>query len=115
MLTLSAPTFDTAGHIRLHPLPSSDLRSISRRVNRVKTLDGGVVINDGGFAHGDRTFGVRFRPASEAEYQSVSRLAQLYPEIVVSTRNGVYRASVQNLTLSGAEATLILLIKSREE
>jgi hypothetical protein len=115
MLTLSAPTFDPLGHIALRPLPGSDLGSITRRVSRQKTLDGGVVVNDGGFAHGDRTLGVRFKPRSEAEYESVARLVRLYPEIVVSKRDGVFRAAVQSLNLRNGEADLILLVIERME
>jgi hypothetical protein len=115
MLTLSAPTFDPLGHVRLHLLPRSDLQSISRRVNRQKTLDGGVVINDGGYSHGDRTLDVRWRLRSEAEYESVARLARLYPELTVAARGGVYRAAVQSLTLRNGEAELTLLVIARLE
>lgn len=119
MIALSAPTFDPSGHVRLHPLPTSDLDSIRRRVTRRRTLDAvngpGVVVNDGGFVHGDRTFTVRFRPRSAAEYERVARMVRLYPRIIVSARGGVFRAAASDLSLSNGEAAMTLLVIERME
>ena len=115
MISISAPIYDPTGAINLHEIPGSDTRNVGRRVNRVKTLDGGVVVNDGGFAHGDRDLRVRWRPKSEAEYQSVQRLVRLYPQLIVSTREGVFRCAPNTLTNQGTEATLALLVIERLE
>ena len=46
--TLSTPTYDLSGYVELQVLEDATFIETSRRVNRVKTLDGGAVINDGG-------------------------------------------------------------------
>lgn len=119
MIALSAPTFDPLGHIRLPPLPSSDIGSVRRRVSRQRTLDTvngtGVVVNDGGFVHGDRTFRLRWRPRSAAEYDQVARLLRLYPQVYVAARDGFYRAAPSDLNQRNGEADLSLLVIERME
>ena len=110
MIGLSSPTFDPLGSVTLQELPSSELDSVSRRVNRVKTLDGGVVVNDGGYAVGDRTFRIAWRLQSADQFESVRRLVRLYPRVNIATREGVFLASIQDLSRSAREASLTLLV-----
>jgi len=115
MISISAPIYDPAGSIRLQELPSSDTGTLRRRVSRAKTLDGGVVINDGGFAHGDRDMLVRWRPQSSAEYDAMSRMFRIYPQLTVSTRDGVFRCAPNTLETRNGETTLALLVIERME
>lgn len=112
MIALATPTFDIDGHIVLHELPATDLGETRRRVNRQKTLDGGVVVNDSGYAVGDRTIEVRWRIRSEAEYRAVQRLVQLYPRLMASTRDGCFEVAPERLSQSGREGDLTLLVVS---
>jgi len=114
MIAISAPTYDTAGSIRIQELPSSDTDTVRRRVNRVRTLDGGVVVNDGGFAHGDRDLLIRFKP-TQAQFDAVQRLVRLYPQLDVSTRDGVFRCAPNTLETRNGETTLALLVIERME
>ena len=97
MISISAPTYDPSGVVRIQDAPASDMDTVRRRVNRVRTLDvnvnSGVTVNDGGFTHGDRDFAVRWRPKSQAEYGAAKRLVELYPQLIVSTRQGVFRCA----------------------
>lgn len=111
MITLSALVFDPLGSVSLDELPSSDMDGVSRRVNRAKTLDGGVVINDGGFSHGDRTFRVRWRIKSEADFERVQRMARLYSRVHVATRRGLFLAVPESVTRSGRDGTITLMIE----
>ena len=113
MIVISAPIYDPNGVVRIQDAPNSDLDSVRRRVSRAKTLDGGVVVNDGGFAHGDRDLRVTWRPKSSAEYDAVQRLVRLYPQLIVSTREGVFRCSPATLETRSGEATLSLLVIDR--
>ena len=92
MIALAAPTYDPTGHIVLRPLPGSNFGDVQRRANRVKTLDGGVVVNDSGYASGDRTMRVLFRATSREEYEQVERLVKIYTRVLVSWRDGVHYA-----------------------
>lgn len=53
LATLSTTTADAAGYVELDATWESTGGDVSRRVNRIATLDGGVVISDGGFSEGD--------------------------------------------------------------
>jgi len=114
MIGISAPTYDPNGSIRIQELPSSDTDTVRRRVNRVRTMGGGVVVNDGGFAHGDRDLLIRFKP-TQAQFDAVQRLVRLYPQLDVSTRGGVFRCAPSTLETRKGETTLALLVIERME
>ena len=113
MISISAPIYDPAGVVRIQDAPATD--PLRRRVNRQRTLDGGVVVNDGGYSHGDRDITVRWRPKSQAEYDAVARLLQMYPQLIVSTREGVFRCAPSSLESRSGEATLSLLVVNKME
>lgn len=110
MIALSTQIFDPDGHVIIHELPSSEISEVSRRVNRIKTLDGGVVINDGGHSAGDRDFVIRWRPRNRAEYAYVQRLVRVHSRVRVSVREGVFLAAQQSINLRDQQAELRLLI-----
>jgi hypothetical protein len=107
---LSAPTFDLSGYLELQVRDDTSFVEASRRVNRVKTLDGGVVINDGGFSDGDRTITLRWTPTSSEVEANVERLLQTYALLVISTRSGVYSAAPDRYAPGGDESSLTLLV-----
>lgn len=110
---LSSPTFDIAGHVALDVFPRSAFHGVRRRVSRVATLDGGAVINDFGFSHGDTTIDLSWRPVDDAERESVARLIELYGRINIATRSGVYLAAPESYEPGPDEARLRLLVMSK--
>ena len=110
MIALAAPTYDPLGHIVLRVMPTSDLGEVSRRVNRVATLDGGSVTNDFGATAADRNMRLRWRVRSESELRAVQRLVRFHPSITVSCREGLFRAAPASVSESGGEGTIDLLI-----
>jgi hypothetical protein len=110
---VSAETYDILGHALIEVLPKATPRQIQRRTARVRTLDGGVAVNDGGFSDGDRTIDLAWRPRDEVTHNVVSRLLQLYPRVVVSTAEGVFLAAPETYTPGTDESRLRLLVLSR--
>lgn len=108
--TISAPTFDLSGYVEIDALPESTFHEAPRRVNRVKTLDGGAVINDGGFSDADRTITLRWQPVSETTEAAIERMLRLYSLVNVSTRGGVYSAAPDIYIPGPAESSLRLLV-----
>ena len=97
-LIILAPTvFDWTGDIALDALESSSLSDISRRSNRIATLDGGAVFNDTGHSAADRIFRIAWDIESPEQWAAVARLVRLYPLITVSSREGVFSANPQSL------------------
>lgn len=107
---ISAPTFDPAGVEQITPLASSELGAISRRVNRVATLDGGAVVNDTGHWAADRTFRIRWRITGERQLQSLRRMVRTYPRLIISTRDGTFSAAPQSINHSDGAGDLVLLV-----
>lgn len=111
--TLSSTVFDFSGFIELQLLPEYTDGEVRRRVNRVATLDGGAVTNDGGFSDADRTLELRWRPGTAESEAAVERMVRTYGSIVVSTRSGVFLAAPEAYIPRAAESTLRLLVLSK--
>ncbi len=112
MISITTPTFDIAGHVMIDPRPDNS-ETITRRVNRVATLDGGVAINDGGYTDGDRTLSYTWRTVSKAHTETLSRMVQNYSLLTVATPDGVYSAAPSSFDYGKAESTLTLLVKEK--
>jgi hypothetical protein len=81
----------------------SDTRTLTRRISRSATLDGGALINDGGYCDADRTMTLALRGLTQAQAQDLETIAA-YPVCYLSLPHGLYRGTVQALALNG-EAT----------
>lgn len=92
-IQLTAIDFDLLGHVSLRVNPDSDIGETSRRNNRIATLDGGAVLNDGGFSEADRTMTLRWKTLSNAQRQAVDRMVKLHSLFRVSTPDGVFSAA----------------------
>lgn len=113
LATLAAPSYDLSGFVELDTLPGSPLPEATRRVNRVKTLDGSAVINDGGFSDADTTIVLRWQTTSAAADAAVERMLQLYPLLIVATPAGVFSAAPDTFSPGATESALRLLVLSK--
>ena len=110
MIILSAIDFDFDGVVSIRESPDTDYGAISRRANRVPTLDGGAVFNDTGYSAADRIFTIRWR-ASREQLDQVARLVKLHRFVHVSTREGLFIGMPQSVEHAGAGATLTIWIR----
>ena len=110
---LSSITWDPAGHVVLAAFADSALGETRRRVNRIATLDGGVVTNDRGYSEGDRTIELTWRPLSAAQEAAVDRLVRTYTRLCVSVLPGCYLAAPEIYTPGAEESKLRLLVISK--
>jgi len=113
MTVLSALTFDPLGVVELDVLASSNFGNQRRRMNRVATLDGGVVFNDFGYAEGDRTITLAWTVTDPAIEAAVARLVQLYARVRVATPAGLFLAALETYTPGAEESTLTLLVADK--
>lgn len=113
--SLSSITYDPHGVLDLiFTRPGEGIHDRGRRVGRTQTLDGGVVMTDGGAVAGDRTFILRAR-VSRAQADTLKHLVDTYSEIFCATRDGFYRVAAEQLTFDGALAILKLLVIKKED
>jgi hypothetical protein len=108
---LTTTTIDPFGAVNLKLLSSSRMEDRSRRTSRVRTLDGGVALNDGGYAPGDRDIYLvwRTKPAID---DAIKRLVELYSRVNVATPDGMYRAALDSYSVRSGKSTLKLLVLS---
>lgn len=110
---ISVNTFDLDGSIILDLSETPDLAARTRRTSVVQTLDGGVVAQDGGYAHGDRQFAFILRATAE-ELRVLSHIFEVYGEVFVSVDEGCFLCSPRAITtVGGNEITLIFLVVSK--
>lgn len=111
-VALSSVTVDTSGFVELDVLPDTTAGSTSRRINRVATLDGGSVFNDGGYSEADRTIELRWDSTSAAADAAVARLLQLHARLQVAMPGAVYLAAPETFT-PGQPSRLRLLVVAK--
>ena len=109
---ITSVDFDPQGRLTVDALPDSELANLTRRVNRVPTLDLGVAINDRGFSHGDRTFIVRWL-ATQATNDRAAYLTQTHGRVRVATDDGVFDAVIETFEPGPRESAIRLLIVAR--
>ncbi len=90
LIGLAARTFDPEGTLLLPWRDGTETESISRRVNRTATLDGGVSITNRGYAPGDRTVTLSLQGEPLARVERARRLLRLHSQITISMRDGCY-------------------------
>lgn len=108
--TLSTPTFDPAGWIQVDCLPATTHGETRRRMNRIRTLDGGAAFNDFGASEADRTIELRWRPTGATNEAAIERLVALYPRLHLTTARGVWLVAPEVYTPGIDESRLVLLV-----
>ena len=110
---LSTPTFDTVGYVEVNVTADTTTGDTRRRISRIATLDGGAVINDGGYSDGDRILSLTWVADNADLEAAVKRMVELYPQIQISTRDGVYLAALESYTPGAKESSLRALVVSK--
>lgn len=107
---LTTMTFDPLGVVVLDLLAGdTDWGEVTRRANRVATLDGGVVVNDFGHAAADMTFVLRWAPGRDGVV-AVERLVELYGRLRLACYKGVFLVVPQGVKVEPGKAALTLLV-----
>ena len=110
LVTLSTMTADLAGHVELPVNADSTGGETRRRVSRIATLDGGAVVNDGGYTAADRVLELAWVSDSATREAAVRRLVELYHQVVAATRDGVYLVALESYSPGADESTLRALV-----
>ena len=112
--TLSTQVFDVAGYVEIDVTPDTTPGASARRMNRVATLDGGSVVNDGGFTEADRIIELAWVTADSSTLGSaVDRLVQFYTRLQISTSSGVFTVAPEVYTPGVKESKLRLLVLAK--
>ena len=81
-------------------MQNSDIRQRQRRVNRVKTLDGDVYLDDLGFSHGDRTITIQV-DITQTDEDVLFNIAENHALIWLSLTEGAFTAAIESAQHQG--------------
>jgi len=108
LIGLAARTFDPEGTLQVPWRDGTQTESLTRRVNRVRTLDGGVSISDRGYAPGDRTVVVSLVGQPLAMVERARRLLRLHGNVTVSMRDGFFSGTPSGYDEGRQELTVLI-------
>lgn len=111
LISITSKLFDLAGSVLLN-VPDPDYGQTRRRATRVATLDGGAVVNDGGYSESDRQIQLRWR-VSSSEDETLRRIVRLHSRIVASTPVGVLESIIEEYSVRDGQASLTILPVAR--
>jgi hypothetical protein len=86
--------------------PSSDTRTMTRRISRSSTLDGGSVINDGGYSQSDREIKLAINGLSAADAAVLESIAA-YALCYLALDHGLYSGQVKGYAFNGQDPAAI--------
>lgn len=113
LVSICAREFDPDGSVMIRSLPGSQLGNLSRRVNRVRILDGRSYLNDTGQTDADREINIRFRAPYE-DVQALKRILSLYPLVTLANSEGCFLGVCESLsTATDGEFALNFLVQER--
>ena len=103
---------DESGAFILKSLPETRTRSGERRLSRRKTLDGGVVITDGGFSEGDRSMSVQVT-STEDLWAALWYFFQNVNQVVISADGACYLGMLERVSEADGIVSLNMMIKEK--
>ena len=109
---LSPLTFDAFAGLELSLLATTKWGRSERRLNRVKTLDGGYALNDGGHADSDRDIQLRWRANEDADTRA-DYLVRYYGTLYLSSPYGFWLVAPRGLERDRDETRLDLYVLER--
>jgi nucleoside-diphosphate-sugar epimerase len=109
---ISSAVYLEDGAVIITPRPDSDLRALSRRISRVKTLDGGVVVTDSGYAHGDRDFIINIS-ATKTLWDALKAIHEVTTLVYISNEEGVFSACWDSLKDAGDIISMKFIINEK--
>jgi len=110
---ISTITANTDGDLIIYEHPDSKIFDLVPRVNRVATLDGGVVLTHSGFAHGDRTLVIKAENMTESDSDKLRALIENETLMYFSIDDGFFSGMVESLSIDNGNLQMTVLLKEK--
>ena len=110
IIGIKKTTQDAGSAVLLRDDGRSEILNSSARVMRTATLDLGTVIDNQGYAVGDRTL----RIIASVDESTAGKIWDLHKNnlyLLISTRDGMFYGSIQNLKTDRGQLEMIFLVK----
>jgi hypothetical protein len=105
---LAARVFDPEGALLSPEHGDSETGSLSRRLTRARTLDGGVAVTNRGFTDADRTLTLSLAGQPEATIERARRMLRLHGTITVTHWDGAYTGAPSEYNARRQELTVLI-------
>jgi len=116
IIGISPLLYDPVGALLLNCVDAaSDTGNYTRRVTRTKTLDGGVVLFDGGYTPGDRTVTVQLDAPSQLTVDAVRYVFQAYAKVLLFLSDGAFIAAPSTMTETAGRVRVSFLLEKAGE
>ncbi len=97
MIVITSIELDAEGAIHIDENPAeSDFGKVTRRQNRVATLDGGSVLQDRGYSNTDLTFAITAKKYTD-DFSRLRDMIQTQSEVRLSCRVGTFIGTLSGL------------------
>jgi hypothetical protein len=94
--------------------PGSSMEKSFARVNRFKTLDGGVAFSHRGFSHSDREMRVKAE-LTESQVIDFRDAVENTSYFLLFNREGVFKTLVKKHSYDGTDLTISFYVASKED
>jgi hypothetical protein len=115
MISVCTKEFDLLGSFiiseRLGIVGNRD--TLTRRISKSATLDGGVFINDGGLSHGDRSFQIQLNSPSQSLIDTIKYMIEYHSDFTISKEDGLFSGVIEDLSDSGTRYTVSLSVREK--
>lgn len=109
---INPPTYNVDGDLRLDITGDTELETVSRRLSRTATLDGGAVIYDTGHSSGDRTFNLFFPGISQANSELLQAWTKAYSILHITTAESTFEIAPETYKYARGRGQLTALVQS---
>lgn len=99
--------------VTIRESPDTEYGDYSPRVTRTATLDGGVVINNSGFSHGDRTLLIRAQNLPISDESDLKAIVESPAIAYVSCREGYFSGAIESMSTKNGILELSFLVKEK--
>ena len=113
MISVSSPMFDINGNAVIRGASRQGVFDISRRVNRIATLDGGAAFNDFGYSESDRVLTIEWAPSKRDRVDNLRRMVRQYSRLLISCKEGMFIGAPESFTASGDTVRLTILVERK--
>lgn len=113
MIAISAPVFDITGAMVFKDAGDSEFDTVSRRVSRTATLDGGAYVSDAGYSDADITLVFKVKQLTSADVINLRRMFSSYNTLVATTPRAAYSVAPTGFTYRSGVGTLTLYVREK--
>jgi len=113
MIGISAPLYDIDGFLVVKENRASTINTLTRRVSKAATLDGGSALADFGFSDSDANFQIVIRNITESQTDILKAMIKTYPTLRLSCSEGAFSGAIVNFSADTLPVKFTFLTKEK--